>query len=87
MKVQSWEDEAYCRGIGVEIFYPQGHGPAFTAEVEQVKALCRNRCPITEQCLALALEREGDADRYSRGGIWGGLTGAERAELRTAAAA
>lgn len=85
MKVQLWEDDAPCREIGPEIFHPKGRGPDLTAAVRTAKAVCRGQCPVREQCLALALELEGNADRYSRDGIWGGLTGQERAALRRAA--
>jgi hypothetical protein len=85
MTVQPWEDDAPCREIGAEIFHPVGRGAELTAAVQTAKAVCRNQCPVRTQCLALALELEGDADRYSRDGIWGGLTPQERAALRTAA--
>lgn len=85
MTVQPWEDDAPCREIGTDVFHPAGRGSALAAAEGTAKAICRNRCPVRQQCLALALEREGNADRYSRGGIWGGLTPQERAALRTAA--
>jgi WhiB family transcriptional regulator, redox-sensing transcriptional regulator len=83
MNVQPWEDDAPCREIGVEIFHPKGRGADLTAAEHSAKAICRGQCPVVEQCLAFALEREGNADRYSRSGIWGGLTAQERAALRT----
>lgn len=85
MNVQRWEDDAPCREIGAEIFHPTGRGTALAAAVRTAKTICRRQCTVREQCLALALEREGNADRYSRDGIWGGLTPQERAALRTAA--
>lgn len=85
MTVQTWEDEAACRQIGADIFHPAGRGAELATAEGTAKAICNDQCPVRQQCLALALEREGNADRYSRGGIWGGLTPQERAALRTAA--
>lgn len=84
MNAPSWEDDAYCRDIGPELFHPAGRGAELTADIETAKALCR-KCQVADQCLTFALDREGDADRYSRGGIWGGYTPQERAALRPAA--
>lgn len=86
MNVQPWEADAPCREIGTEVFHPTGRGADLAAAVLTAKAICRQQCPYREQCLALALEREGNADRYSRDGIWGGLTPQERAALRPTAA-
>ncbi|NXY96409.1 WhiB family transcriptional regulator [Streptomyces sp. BR123] len=85
MTPQPWEDDAACREIGVDFFHPTGRGPEFKQAVEAAKRVCC-ACPVRRHCLALALEIEGRADRYSRDGIWGGLTGPERAALRTTAA-
>ncbi|MET9467401.1 WhiB family transcriptional regulator [Streptomyces sp. NPDC006544] len=85
MTTQPWEDLAVCRNVGIEIFHPQGRGAELAAAEEAAKGICIRLCPVREECLRLALEREGHADRYNRGGIWGGLTPQERAALRTAA--
>lgn len=83
---QPWEDEAACREIGPDAFFPSGTGTEFNAAALDAKTVCRG-CPVQQQCLAFALAREDGKDRHSRGGIWGGLTGAERAALRPRAAA
>ncbi|MEW2415342.1 WhiB family transcriptional regulator [Streptomyces sp. NPDC046866] len=85
MSPRRWEDRAACREIGTEVFHPTGRGADFEADIAAAKAVCHGLCPVRRQCLALALELEGTADRYSRDGIWGGLTGPERAALRPAA--
>jgi hypothetical protein len=85
MRPQRWEDEAACRQIGAIVFHPTGRGAALAADIAAAKAICTGSCPVLRQCLQDALDREGSADRYSRDGIWGGLTGPERAALRTAA--
>ncbi|MFF1341085.1 WhiB family transcriptional regulator [Streptomyces sp. NPDC058290] len=84
MNGQPWEDDAPCREIGAAAFHPKGRGADLAAAEREAKAVCR-RCPVADRCLALALEREGNADRYNRAGIWGGLNPQERAALRTAA--
>jgi WhiB family redox-sensing transcriptional regulator len=44
-------------------------------QIEQAKAVCR-RCPVSQQCLAWALESGQDA------GVWGGLSEDERRALK-----
>ncbi|MFH9798048.1 WhiB family transcriptional regulator [Streptomyces virginiae] len=83
--MNAWENSAACREIGLDTFHPEGRGTALAAAEREAKTVCRQQCPVREQCLAYALEREGNADRYSRAGIWGGLNPQERAALRTAA--
>lgn len=70
-----WRDEAACRDVDPELFFPIGHGPAADAQIEAAKAVCR-RCPVAEQCLEWALETGQDA------GVWGGLAEEERRQLR-----
>jgi hypothetical protein len=51
---------------------------------EKAKGLCRAGCPVLLRCRQLGVEaeratlEEGDPDRYSSHGVWGGL---ERKEL------
>lgn len=85
MSARTWEDHAACRQIGVDAFHPEGRGTALTAAEDKAKAVCQEQCPVREQCLAYAIQQEGNADRYNRAGIWGGLNPQERAALRTAA--
>jgi WhiB family transcriptional regulator, redox-sensing transcriptional regulator len=70
-----WQDSAACRDIGAEAFFPD-KGPSPVA-----KATC-DHCPVRAECLdyALAFERTG----YLPAGIFGGLTGTERADLLAA---
>jgi WhiB family redox-sensing transcriptional regulator len=51
-----------------------------TTAYRPAKALCRV-CPITAECLSLALSMPQEDDLY---GVWGGLTAPERRRLRTA---
>jgi WhiB family redox-sensing transcriptional regulator len=66
-----WMDDAYCRGIDPELFYPE-RGES-TAEA---KAVCRG-CAVRAQCLEYAL-----TSPLEKFGVWGGLSERERRRLR-----
>lgn len=66
---QSWRDNAACREVPVDTFYPGTDG-----ETEPAKSVC-TRCGVREMCLEMALT---GGERF---GIWGGLTPAERRSL------
>jgi WhiB family redox-sensing transcriptional regulator len=74
-RMSEWRDQAACREVDPELFFPIGHGPAAQAQIVDAKAVCA-RCPVVQECLAWALETGQDA------GVWGGLTEEERRELR-----
>lgn len=89
MAGNDWTQQAACREVGTEVFFPDSKSKTFSADVEEARAVCL-RCPVRDECLAEALHYEGTDQRDLRGGIWGGLTTPERAALarnRTAAAA
>lgn len=68
--------QAACREEDPELFFAVGNtGPALL-QIEEAKAVCRNRCPVTEQCLSWALDTGQDA------GVWGGLSEDERRRLK-----
>src|SRR5699024_7162883 len=70
-----WRHRAICRDEDPELFFPIGNtGPALL-QVEQAKAVCQ-RCPVTQECLAWALETGQDA------GVWGGMSEDERRALK-----
>lgn len=71
---RSWRDQAACKGIDTELFYPVSQGTVGQAQVEEAKAFCR-RCVVREACLAAALERREP-------GVWGGTSEDERDEIR-----
>jgi WhiB family redox-sensing transcriptional regulator len=70
---RDWVDSAVCAQTDPDMFYPEGKG--FTGAKAQ--AVCRT-CPVMIQCLDWALEHD------ERFGVWGGMTGDERAQLRKA---
>lgn len=61
------------------LFFPE-HGGTSAAETADARALCAT-CPARVHCLAHALEED------ERHGVWGGLSPAERADLRELLAA
>jgi WhiB family redox-sensing transcriptional regulator len=68
-----------CLETDPETFFPVGAcrqvggSDELAAKVELAKSFCA-RCPVTDGCLAWALDHDPD-------GVWGGTTEAERAEL------
>jgi WhiB family redox-sensing transcriptional regulator len=67
---RSWLDDAACRGMDAELFFPGRGEPSAAA-----KAVCRP-CPVRFDCLSYAL------NNGEKHGIWGGLSERERRRLR-----
>ncbi|HJR45509.1 MAG TPA: WhiB family transcriptional regulator [Actinomycetota bacterium] len=63
---QEWQDDAACRHIAVELFFPPAE-----QESEVAKSVCAG-CTVRQPCLEFAL---AEGERF---GIWGGLTSQER---------
>jgi WhiB family redox-sensing transcriptional regulator len=70
-----WRDGAACRHHDPDLFFPEGTtGPA-QQQVDQAKRVCQS-CPVRTPCLEFAL-------RHALAfGVWGGVTGAERQDIR-----
>jgi len=66
----AWRDEALCRQVDPELFFPETGGSA-----REAKQVC-GRCPVRAACLDWAIAHD---QRY---GVWGGLTVSERIQLR-----
>ncbi|RAY13613.1 WhiB family transcriptional regulator [Actinomadura craniellae] len=78
---EHWTDDAACRGVDPELFYPIGYAAeVFKHQEAQAKAVCGG-CSVRAECLDWAL-RAGEPD-----GIWGGTTPEERRYLRRRIAA
>ncbi|HVC14726.1 MAG TPA: WhiB family transcriptional regulator [Acidimicrobiales bacterium] len=67
----TWRKRAACRGIDVEIFFPETDEDA---DVEAAKAVCEG-CPVRQACLEHALAHR------EREGVWGGATERERRRI------
>jgi len=68
-------DGAACKGLDVELFYPEKD--IFTHDEEKVFARMCSDCPVMEMCLEWGLVHE-------RSGIWGGTTPYRRQAARRA---
>lgn len=71
-RLGDWLEDAACRGVDPNVFY--GHVDAYALEI------CA-RCPVRRQCLAYAMELE-DLDPRGGHGVWAGLSGSQRNQLR-----
>ncbi|MFD5788654.1 WhiB family transcriptional regulator [Streptomyces sp. NPDC127037] len=67
---RSWFDDAACRGLPINTFFPVGKGP----DALYAKAQCAP-CPVRSECLTHALTAREDY------GVWGGFDEHERAEM------
>ena len=63
---QPWSDQALCREVGGDVFFPDRGGANVAA-----KRVCA-ACPVTTQCDTWAVVTE------QAHGVWGGRTGEER---------
>ena len=73
MSSVDWMDDALCRQVGFDLFFPDKGDNAAAA-----LAVCRG-CPVTTDCLNYALS-SGMVH-----GVWGGTTEAQRRRMRRAA--
>jgi WhiB family redox-sensing transcriptional regulator len=71
----TWLDNAGCRGLDTELFFPAGPKGPGRREADEAKAVCKT-CPVRRQCASWALAK---AQEY---GIWGGMDEEERVRAR-----
>ena len=65
-----WRDDAVCRDLDPDLFFPLGTSGASLLQIDKAKQICRT-CPVCVPCLRWALDT-GDS------GVWGGTTEDER---------
>lgn len=70
-----WIFQGACKDYAPDDFFPERASPDRSTQVAWVKQVCFHQCPVRQQCLRDALERD---DRH---GMWGGLTYRERRNL------
>jgi WhiB family redox-sensing transcriptional regulator len=79
-----WQEFALCREVGPALFFPPDDpDEAVLYSTAEARAICA-RCPVRIECREDAMQREGDADRGNRAGMWGGLSPGQRAALARA---
>lgn len=74
---EAWSDEASCRSIGPEPFFPDLPTRSSSGAI---RATCE-ACPVRQQCLEAALELEQGLPASYRDGWWGGHSPRERAVM------
>jgi WhiB family transcriptional regulator, redox-sensing transcriptional regulator len=75
---QGWLDQAACRDMDPERFFPESGEHTKAAEA---KAICGS-CQVRDQCVELAVKAAGGLDQDH--GVFGGTLPAERSQLRGA---
>lgn len=71
----TWRNDAACRGMDTNIFYPPPHN---AEAVALAKGICAT-CPVSDDCL---LEVLVDVNNYDNFGIFGGTSAKQRQKLR-----
>lgn len=71
----NWRDQAACRDLPTEFFFPVGHGSLARAQAEVAKAVCQD-CPVRSDCLLFSMVTNAEY------GVFGGLSEDERRALR-----
>lgn len=74
MENERWQNQAACKDVDPDLFFPEDNYRGRNPAVRAAKAVCRG-CPLRADCLAGAMER------VERHGIWGGTTPLERVSL------
>lgn len=77
--INEWADHAACAQTDGEAWFPPGPQDSDRMNAAYAISVCQNVCPVRAQCLEKALRLEGGASKYSRYGIWGGMTPRQRA--------
>ncbi|MEW2578402.1 WhiB family transcriptional regulator [Streptomyces syringium] len=77
MTTTNWRLQARCRDRDSKLFMPE---IAAKDKCDRARAICA-ACPVTDECLAAALQEERGLTYHFRATVRGGLTPRERADL------
>lgn len=80
-----WTEDAACTTWPPELWFAEGTSDHATADRALARHICAT-CPVTTQCLDLALTAE-TGSRHFRWGIYAGTTPRERARIAREGAA
>lgn len=70
----SWMDEALCREVGTNVFFPDAADPhTINKDIADAKKVC-NTCAVSAECLEYGLDEQH--------GIWGATTRNERVKIK-----
>lgn len=75
MTGRDWRDDARCRDMDGELFFPVGTTGLALIQIEQAKAVCQ-ACPASSACLKWAI------DTGQEFGVWGETSEEERRAMR-----
>lgn len=69
-------------GVDPDLWFPDGlRGIDFTLQAAKAAQVCNSGCQLRASCLLTAMRHERGKSAKYRYGVFGGLTGAERAAL------
>jgi hypothetical protein len=74
---EGWRDEALCRNVNPDVFFPPPGGTATEA-----KRIC-SLCSVKDECLEFVMRLESK-DSHLQSGVYAGLSPKERSRLRNA---
>ena len=74
-----WRDQAACKGMDSDVFFPdgQGRGGSNAITYRRALAICGN-CEVTGECLEYSLM----PNQRAQFGIWGGMTTRQRRKVK-----
>ncbi len=72
---EDWRENASCRAVDPDLFFPVGTTGLALDQIEQAKAVCRS-CVAQAPCLEFALSTNQES------GVWGATSEEERRKLR-----
>lgn len=76
--VHEWMADAACLRYHPDMWHPEGAGDDFATR--EAKRVCKQMCPVREQCLEHSFTLGNGAPE----GIWGGLGQRSRMDMRVA---
>ena len=71
MKELSWRNSAVCKGMDVNMFFPDEDNPRDFRPIAKAKAICAE-CPVIQECLEYAINND------IRVGVYGGMSRKQR---------
>ena len=76
-----WRNRAACKDKWTDAWFTEKPGnPGRQRSPNRAIAICHH-CPVRQPCLASAMKAESGQSKYSKYGVFGGLTGDERSKL------
>lgn len=77
----TWLERAACAEIGGDLFYPVAGSETHYLDLPRALDICRNHCPVRQECLEAAMQEERGKSWQYRHGVRGGLVREDRLAL------